>query len=85
MTTTFHLPCENGRAILTTEHAASSYGQPVLVWRGVAYGPADRLPLAGWEAAPTGYELVAAKLLTAFSPASPQAQMVDRFCRQPYH
>ena len=30
-------------AKLTTEHAASSYGQPVLVWRGEAYGPGDLL------------------------------------------
>jgi hypothetical protein len=30
-----------GRAELTTEHAASSYGKPVLVLDGVAYGPED--------------------------------------------
>lgn len=29
---------------LTTEHACSSYGKPVLVMEGVAYGPADILP-----------------------------------------
>lgn len=28
----------------TTEHAASSYGMPVLVWAGAALGPADKLP-----------------------------------------
>lgn len=28
-------------AILTDEHSASSYGQPVLVYKGRAYGPAD--------------------------------------------
>lgn len=27
--------------ILTDEHSASSYGQPVLVYEGRAYGPAD--------------------------------------------
>lgn len=30
--------------LLTTEHAASSYGRPVLVLAGQAYGPADPLP-----------------------------------------
>ncbi|MEA3400600.1 MAG: hypothetical protein U9R79_05075 [Armatimonadota bacterium] len=32
-------------AVLSTEHAASSYGQPVLVIEGEAYGPADLLQL----------------------------------------
>ena len=34
------------KAVLTTEHSASSYGQPVLVLPGsnIAYGPADKLP-----------------------------------------
>jgi len=27
--------------VLTTEHSASSYGLPVAVWQGKAYGPAD--------------------------------------------
>lgn len=31
-------------AILTDEHSASSYGQPVLVYKGRAYGPADTVP-----------------------------------------
>jgi hypothetical protein len=31
-------------AILSDEHAASCYGQPVLVWRGQAYGPGDSIP-----------------------------------------
>lgn len=36
---------------LTTEHAASSYGVPVLVDpEGVAYGPADMLPLSAMAA-----------------------------------
>lgn len=29
---------------LTTNHAASSYGVPVLVWNGTAYGTMDTLP-----------------------------------------
>lgn len=32
-------------AQLTTEHAASSYGQPVLVIDGEAFGPGDLLTL----------------------------------------
>jgi len=31
-------------AILSDEHAASSYGQPVLLWHGGAYGPGDLIP-----------------------------------------
>lgn len=31
-------------AMLTTDHATSSYGQPVLVIAGEAYGPWDYLP-----------------------------------------
>jgi hypothetical protein len=31
------------RGLLTTDHAASSYGQPVLVVDGVAHGPGDLL------------------------------------------
>jgi hypothetical protein len=35
-----------GHAIkLTTDHAASSYGIPVLVIDGEAYGPADETPM----------------------------------------
>ena len=44
-------PVEVGR--LTTDHAASSYGQPVLVRDGMAYGPADTLPF------PEGMEFLA--------------------------
>jgi hypothetical protein len=46
MTTTL-VPVQRGDAVfvLTTEHAASSYGVPVLVGEdGTAYGPADALP-----------------------------------------
>ena len=31
-------------AILTTDHSASCYGDPVLVLEGVAYGRGDKLP-----------------------------------------
>lgn len=34
---------ENGReGLLSNEHASSSYGQPVMVLDGIAYGPGDR-------------------------------------------
>jgi len=33
-----------GPGWLTTEHVASSYGQPVLVLDGQAYGPGDEIP-----------------------------------------
>lgn len=48
---------EVGRATLTTDHALSSHGQPVLVYNGQAYGPAD-IP-SDWElaaATPEGEE-----------------------------
>lgn len=35
--------CLIGRAKLTTQHSASSYGLPVLVLDGTAYGPDDDL------------------------------------------
>lgn len=39
-------PLPQDGAYLTTEHAASSYGLPVLVKRGQAFGPGDIAPLA---------------------------------------
>ena len=43
----YSLPCvHEDSMVLTTEHAASSYGQPVLVVDGVAYGPGDSVPSA---------------------------------------
>jgi hypothetical protein len=35
---------------LTTNHPASSYGQPILLISGIAYGPCDRTP-SGMSAA----------------------------------
>jgi len=40
---TLDLPASDGTYTLTTEHAASSYGMPVLVVDGAAYGPGDLL------------------------------------------
>jgi len=51
---------------LTTDHAASSYGLPVLVQNRMAYGPADRLP-SGQRAADWAREnLKDDPLLSAF-------------------
>lgn len=52
--TTVYLDVPGHAAALTTEHAASSYGVPVLVVDGVAYGPGDWVPIgdrAGMRAA----------------------------------
>lgn len=49
---------------LTTNHAASSYGRPVLVIEGEAYGPADMTP-----AGVTGAELVATWAERFYGPA----------------
>ena len=32
------------RGALTTEHSASSYGQPIMLVDGIPYGPADEIP-----------------------------------------
>lgn len=32
------------RGNLTTNHAASNYGQPIMLVGGIAYGPADAIP-----------------------------------------
>lgn len=40
----------NGNAVLITdEHAASSYGIPVAIVAGEAYGPKEALPIFGHE------------------------------------
>jgi hypothetical protein len=44
MSTTF-IPTCLAAGTLTTEHAASSYGQPVLVVAGQAYGQQDQIDL----------------------------------------
>ena len=38
---------EVGTGYITRDHAASCYGQPVLVFNGIAYGPADAVA-NGW-------------------------------------
>jgi len=57
-------PPRRGR--LTTEHATSSYGLPVVVVRGVAYGSAEVLWVDGSaealvEAARAGYTVLSAE------------------------
>ena len=44
------------KPILTTDHPASSYGQPVLIVDGNAYGPADYVP--GGPANTTAHDVV---------------------------
>jgi hypothetical protein len=47
--TAITITIENAKSvIITDEHAASSYGIPVAVVDGEAYGPADNLPI--WPA-----------------------------------
>ena len=48
---------------LSTEHASSSYGQPVLIFNDVAYGPCDKVsgPILG--------EISAARLVRATEPS----------------
>lgn len=36
--------CMGNYDLLTDEHSAASYGRPVLVHNGVAYGPGDIIP-----------------------------------------
>lgn len=63
---------------LTTEHAASSYGQPVLVITGIAYGPADTLP--HWPQLPmTAGEYVYKWALTE---GREERDAAHAFCRQ---
>jgi hypothetical protein len=44
MTMTLAVVTRIGSGVLTTDHAASSYGQPVLVIDGRAYGAAEAPP-----------------------------------------
>lgn len=59
-------------AILTTEHAASSYGVPVLVIGDAAYGPADPIHHDGsdWAAAKDIYVSRMDSLIPDFDPMS---------------
>jgi CRISPR/Cas system-associated exonuclease Cas4 (RecB family) len=81
---------------LTTDHATSSYGIPVLVdSNGTAYGASDRVPLACVQPASYAVELAFANYPTGEDlsfgaepvPADYQAQynsaakMVESFCR----
>jgi hypothetical protein len=81
---------------LTTDHATSSYGIPVLVdSNGTAYGANDRVPLAWFQPASYAVELAFANYPTGEDlsfgaepvPADYQAQynsaakMVESFCR----
>lgn len=53
---------------LTTDHAASSYGQPVIVAEdGTAYGPGDVLDYAGEPKAPRDKAIEAASEAAGFT------------------
>ena len=62
------------RAILTTEHAASNHGLPVLVRDGQAYGPADPLQLSG--------DLTGADYVEAYYPAGGAPDIVRDYLLQ---
>ena len=40
-----HIPTANKEVFITDEHAASSYGMPVITVNGEAYGKSDILPI----------------------------------------
>jgi hypothetical protein len=62
---------------LSTDHAASNYGQPVLVAGGVAYGPLDLVRIGGRVV--TACELV--RSLAIPRPEDPDAaRLVAQFC-----
>jgi hypothetical protein len=69
---------------LTNEHAASSYGQPVLVRRatGEAFGPTDILkPYPSW-----GFMLArdaVKRMVATKKPTKAEQAMVDSFCEFP--
>jgi len=65
--------------ILTTQHAASSYGLPVLVCRdtGEAYGPADIVRLGG-DIMPAS--MLVARLAKTLS-LHDQRVIAEQFCR----
>ena len=70
--------------ILTTEHAVSSYGQPVLVNRGSgeAYGKGDVVkPYPSW-----GYTLVSGavkRMMKTANLSEDEFEICARFCRSP--
>ena len=67
--------------ILTTDHAASSYGQPVLVYRstGEAYGPGDILkPYPSFDLAPAAYAV--RRLAKTANLDEAGRELVNKFC-----
>jgi hypothetical protein len=60
-------PADIDTLTLTTAHAASSYGRPVAVIEGAAYGPEDMTP-----AGVTGAELVTTWAAHFLAPLTPQ-------------
>jgi hypothetical protein len=64
------------QAELTTDHAASSYGVPVLVVDGVAYGSGDTLPTRFAGASKAAYAVQASVNFGRVASGDP---MVNRF------
>ena len=63
---------------LTTEHAASSYGQPVLLLDGNALGPADTIQIAATTV--TAQDLVRA--IADVAPHAANHDLVQTFLRE---
>lgn len=72
-----------GEGLLTDEHAASSYGQPILVVAGRAYGPGD-LPATDWLAVLDDWDISSQEFIKF--PADPEIfvawQRAQRAARQ---
>jgi hypothetical protein len=67
---------------LTTEHAASSYGQPVLLDRGTntVYGAADICkPYASWGFKPAALHVERMANIKRFDPDSDEGRLIDAF------
>jgi len=71
------IPCGD-HAELSTEHATSSHGVPVLVIQGEAYGAADRLP-AGWRGLRGGEAMT---LWCAMGRTPEERQAARAYCAQ---
>ena len=72
--------------LLTTDHSASSYGMPVLVHKGEAFGPADVVSATdGWIKGLTARDIVKQESAPQFFDAlnvvrdEEQQAMIDRF------
>ena len=70
--------------ILTTDHSASSYGQPVLVNRGSGevYGKGDIVkPYPSWDYTPA--RMAVLRMMKSKELSEDEKQFCGRFCRLP--